>query len=72
MNDVDHFICLDRSPDASFDDGWFEPNLLPPVARWMGQRGRITFRARGVSEIRLDLTTHLPDLQARPLGLEIF
>ena len=64
--------CLDRSPDASFDDGWFEPNLLPPVARWMGQRGRITFRARGVSEIRLDLTTHLPDLQARPLGLEVF
>jgi SAM-dependent methyltransferase len=72
VNDVDHFICLDRSPDASFDDGWFEPNLLPPVARWMGQRGRITFRARGVSEIRLDVTTHLPDLQARPLGLEIF
>src|SRR6185295_13709688 len=63
--------CLDRSPDAIFDDGWFEPNILPPVARWMGQRGRVNFRAANVSEIRLDLTTHVPDLPARPLGLEI-
>jgi hypothetical protein len=63
--------CLDRSPDAIFDDGWFEPNLLPPIARWMGQRGRVNFHASNVSEIRLDLTTHLPDLAARPLGLEI-
>jgi hypothetical protein len=64
--------CLDRSPDAIFDDGWFEPNNLPPIARWMGQRGRVNFRASTVSEIRLDLTTHLPDLGTRPLGLEVF
>ena len=63
--------CLDRSSDVVFDDGWFEPNILPPVARWMGQRGRVTFRAAKVSEIRFDLTTHLPDLNERPLGLEI-
>jgi hypothetical protein len=37
----------------------------------MGQRGRVNFRAANVSEIRLDLTTHLPDLDVRPLGLEI-
>ncbi|MEP6568960.1 MAG: methyltransferase domain-containing protein [Acidobacteriota bacterium] len=64
-------VCLDRSADASFDDGWYEPNLLPPIARWMGQRGRVNFRAASLSEIRLDLTTHLPDLSARPLGLEL-
>ncbi len=37
----------------------------------MGQRGRVNFRASNVSEIRLDLTTHLPDLAAHPLRLEI-
>jgi SAM-dependent methyltransferase len=63
-------VCLDRNGDASFDDGWFEPNLLPPFARWMGLRASVKFRAAKVSEIRLDLTTHLPDL-SRPLGLEL-
>jgi hypothetical protein len=62
---------LDRSNDATFDDGWFEPNMLPPIARWMTERGRINFRADKLSEIRLDLTTHLPDLGVRPLGLEL-
>ena len=38
----------------------------------MGPRGRITFRAASISEIRLDLTTHLPGLGAQPLGLEVF
>ena len=64
-------VCLDRSKDARFDDGWYEPNMLPPVARWMGARGRINFRAPGLSEIRLDLTTHMPELGARPLGIAL-
>lgn len=64
--------CLDRSVAARFDDGWFEPNLLPPIARWMGARGRIQFRAPSVSEIGLDLTTHIPELSALPLGIELF
>ncbi|MBA3241630.1 MAG: methyltransferase domain-containing protein [Acidobacteria bacterium] len=64
-------LCLDRSRGAEFDAGWFEPNILPPVARWMGRAGRVRFRASGVSAISLDLTTHLPDLAAHPLGLEI-
>ena len=64
-------MCLDRSSSATFDTGWYEPNMLPPVARWMAQRGRITFRAANLSEIRLDLTTHLPDLVERPLGIEV-
>ena len=63
--------CLDRSTDAVFDDGWYEPNSLPPIARWMGRRALISFRAGNVSEIRMDITTHLPDLGERPLGLEV-
>ncbi len=65
--------CLDRDARATFDEGWHEPNVLPPVARWMAERGRVRFRAARVSAIRLDLTTHLPDLgAARPVELEFF
>lgn len=62
-------FCLDRV--AEFDEGWYEPNLLPPVARWMGGRGCVRFRASSLSSIRLDLTSHMPDLAARPLGLSL-
>jgi hypothetical protein len=69
-------FCLDRTAD--FDDGWYEPNVLPPVARWMKRRGRIRFRAHTLNALRLDLTTHMPDLgpraaahDTRPLGLEL-
>jgi SAM-dependent methyltransferase len=62
-------FCLDRA--AEFDEGWYEPNTLPPVARWMGGRGRVRFRAPALSSIRLDLTSHMPDLSSRPLGLEL-
>jgi SAM-dependent methyltransferase len=65
-------FCLDRDPRARFDAGWHEPNLIPPVARWMGARARIRFPAPRVSGLRLDLTTHYPDLsRQRPLGLRI-
>ncbi|HYP52963.1 MAG TPA: class I SAM-dependent methyltransferase, partial [Pyrinomonadaceae bacterium] len=64
--------CLDRDPRAVFDEGWYEPNVLPPVARWMRERARVRFDAAALSALRLDLTTHLPDLSAaRPLPLEI-
>jgi SAM-dependent methyltransferase len=63
-------FCLDRA--GEFDDGWYEPNTLPPVARWMKRRGRVLFRAPSLSALRLDLTTHMPDIGARPLGLELF
>jgi len=65
-------VCLDRNPEATFDDGWYEPNLLPPVARWMNRSGRVRFRSAHLSEIRLDLATHMPGLDERALGLEIF
>jgi len=62
-------ICLDYSPQASFDDGWYEPDNLPPVARWMKTRGRIRFRTKKLTALRLDLTTHLPDLAQHHLEL---
>lgn len=64
--------CLDRDPRATFDDGWHEPNNLPPVARWMGERARVRFPARRITSLRLDLMTHIPDLGERALGLEVF
>lgn len=64
-------VCLDRSSAVTFDDGWYEPNVLPPIARWMNRRGRVRFRAPGVSEIGLDLITHMPELRAHPLELEV-
>lgn len=64
-------ICLDRSPQAVFDDGWHEPDDLPPLARWLKNRGKVRFRARQVRTIRLDLTTHLPELGARKLNVTL-
>ena len=64
--------CLDRNGAAVFDDGWYEPNWLPPVARWMGKEGRVRFQAKQLSAINLDLTTHMPDVRERPLLLEFF
>src|SRR4051812_13675210 len=62
-------VCLDRSPLATFDDGWYEPDDLPPIARWLKTRGRVRFRAEKLKAIRLDLTTHLPDLGARKIEI---
>jgi hypothetical protein len=65
-------LCLDRSPVATFDDGWYDANMLPPVARWMGTRGRIHFQTPSISMISLDLTTHMPELSSkRPLHIEV-
>jgi hypothetical protein len=64
--------CLDRHGAAVFDDGWYEPNWLPPVARWMGKEGGVRFQAKQLSAINLDLTTHMPDVRERPLLLEFF
>jgi len=55
-----------------FDDGWYEPNWLPPVARWMGKEGSVRFQGKELSAINLDLTTHMPDVPERPLLLEFF
>jgi ubiquinone/menaquinone biosynthesis C-methylase UbiE len=69
-------VCLDRAShacaNALFDSGWYEAELFPPVARWMRDRARIRFKANSLSKMRCDLTTHIPDLRERPLGLEFF
>jgi SAM-dependent methyltransferase len=62
-------ICLDRAPQAIFDDGWYEPDDLPPIARWLKKRGRVRFRAQKVSRICLDLTTHLPELGSHKMEI---
>ena len=62
-------VCLDRSPHAVFDDGWHEPDDLPPIARWMKTRARVRFSAPKLKTIRLDLTTHLPDLGQRKIEI---
>jgi ubiquinone/menaquinone biosynthesis C-methylase UbiE len=63
--------CLDRRAEVRFAEGFFEPNVLPPVARWMGQLGRIIFKANEPTKISLDLTTHLPNLRDQPLLVEV-
>ncbi|MFN2532127.1 MAG: methyltransferase domain-containing protein [Pyrinomonadaceae bacterium] len=64
-------FCLDRNPDVLFDDGWYEPNMLPPVARWMSGRGRISFQLPGVSEISFDVITHMSDVNETPLTVDM-
>ena len=62
--------CLDRDSTVTFDDGWYEPDLLPPIARWMSKEAQVRFQANDLAEISLDLTTHMPDVRERPLLLE--
>ncbi|HKP48085.1 MAG TPA: methyltransferase domain-containing protein, partial [Pyrinomonadaceae bacterium] len=69
--DCEEQRCLDRDPEATFDDGWFEPNLLPPVARWMGRSAGIRFRSRPITHLSFDLTTHMPDLKREPLDIQV-
>ena len=68
----DSRCCLDRRNDVVFDEGWFEPDSLPPVARWMGSQGRISFQQNNLNAICLDVTTHMPDLKNQPLEVELW
>jgi len=65
-------VCLDQSLAADFDEGWYAANYFPPVARWMGTRSSIRFDAPSFSRLKLDLTTHMPELGSRPVGLQFF
>ena len=67
-----HFnsVALDRFPNASFEAGWYPPEELPPVARWMGRYSVLTFHAESYTGLRLELTTHIPDLHRNPLQIE--
>jgi ubiquinone/menaquinone biosynthesis C-methylase UbiE len=68
---ADGAVCLDRHPFATFDDGWYEPDDLPPRARWMRRSAHVQFHAAAVRQIELDLTTHIPDVAQHGLGVEV-
>ena len=61
---------LDRNSRAVFGNGWYAANVLPPVARWMNERSWLRFEAEAFSHLRLQLTTHMPNLRASPLELQ--
>lgn len=62
-------LSLDRDPRAVFDNGWYEAADLPMRARWLAARGKVRFTARRLSSLRLNLTTHIPELESRPIVL---
>jgi ubiquinone/menaquinone biosynthesis C-methylase UbiE len=61
---------LDRNSRAVFGNGWYPANHLPPIARWMTDRSWLRFNAEQFSKLRLQLTTHIPDLRTSPIELE--
>ena len=64
-------LCLDRSGEVVFDDGWYQPTMLPPVARSMGKQARIRFHSSTAGSISLDLIPRLSDLEATPVEIEV-
>ena len=70
-NEMSGSQCLDRNIEATFDDGWYEPTMLPPIARQMGKQGRIRFYASTFSAISLDLTAGIAELQTKALKLDL-
>lgn len=70
-DNMDQVRCLDRNNNAFFDDGWYEPDIIPPVARWMSKRGKVSFKATTLTQLSFDLTSHIPDLRERPLGIKV-
>ena len=72
QSDTEPPLCLDRDPEVSFDDGWYEPQMLPPVARWMGARGRVRFHVPELMAISLDVMTTIPELRTKPVELDLF
>jgi ubiquinone/menaquinone biosynthesis C-methylase UbiE len=63
-------INLDRDSRALFGNGWYPANHLPPIARWMSGRSWLRFEAKAFARIRLQLTTHIPELRTSPMKLE--
>lgn len=65
-------VCLDHSPQAAFDGGWYEAECFPPIARWMAERAAVNFEAASLSRVRMQLQTHLPLIETQPLRLTFF
>jgi ubiquinone/menaquinone biosynthesis C-methylase UbiE len=62
---------LNTSVAATFDSGWYPAENFPPIGRWMGRRGRISFNAAPSAVVSLRLVTHIPDVASRPLQVEL-
>ena len=58
---------LDTNSRAFFGNGWYPANNLPPIARWMSGHSWLRFDAGPFTRIRLQLTTHIPDLRLSPM-----
>lgn len=61
---------IDRNSRAVFGNGWYAANHLPPIARWMSGNSWLRFNAEPFAKLRLQLTTHIPDLRTSPIELE--
>ena len=61
---------LDKHSRALFGNGWYPANHLPPIARWMSGHSWLRFEAEQLTRIRLQLTTHIPELKTSPMKLE--
>jgi ubiquinone/menaquinone biosynthesis C-methylase UbiE len=70
--EADAPVCLDNSPHAAFDSGWYEAECFPPIARWMAERAGVSFEAASLSRVRMQLQSHLPLLETQPLHLTFF
>jgi hypothetical protein len=62
---------LNTSVAATFDGGWYPAENFPPIGRWMGRRGRISFEATPNAIVSLRLATHIPDVTSKPLQVEL-
>ena len=65
-------VCLDHSPRAAFDSGWYDAECFPPIGRWMAQRAAVRFEAASLSIIRLRVQSHQPSIETQPLTLKFF
>jgi SAM-dependent methyltransferase len=62
---------LNQTTFAVYDGGWYAAEDFPPIGRWMGRRGRVTFRAPAAAKLSLTLVTHLPDVSEHPMHVEL-
>lgn len=61
---------LDESTMAAFNGGWYDAEMFPPLARWMARRAKISFTATRFRKLAFEISTHIPDVNVRPLHLE--
>ena len=66
-----HRDRIDLRSDMLFGNGWYPANDLPPIARWMSGRSWLRFEAGPFSRLRLQLTTHIPELRTSPMQIEL-